>query len=106
MKSPDPSQRDCFVNFKRIILRNYVEFDKIAMQFYFKIIKGREPCEIIFAKKDSLIRYNWETDVITKITTFVQPLMRQPEFFTMNTDQTLSIIASIDDGMLYYYNSD
>lgn len=31
--------------------------------------------------------------------------MRQPEFFTMNTDQTLSIIASIDDGMLYYYST-
>lgn len=91
--------------FKRIIMRDYPEFDKIAMQFYFKNVKGREPSEIIFAKRDSIIKFNFETDEIVILTEFLQPLARQPEFFTMNQDQTLSIIASIDDGMLYYYNN-
>ena len=104
-KSPDPNQRDSFVQFKKVILRDYAQFDKIAMQFYFKNIKGREPTQIIFAKRDSIIKFNFETDEIMTITNFLQPLARQPEFFTMNTDQTLSIIASIDDGMLYYYNN-
>lgn len=32
---------------------------------------------------------------------FVQPLTRQPEFFTMNDDQTASVIASLNDGIFY-----
>jgi len=75
----------------------------IAMSFYFKNIKGREPTQIIFAKRDKIINYNFETDEIKTITEFLVPLVRQPEFFTMNSDQTVSIIASIDDGMLYFY---
>ena len=75
------------------------------MQFFFKNVKGREPEEIIFAKRDSIIKFNFITDEVDTICIFTQPLARQPEFFTINHDQTLSIIASIDDGMLYYYAS-
>ena len=44
---------------------------------------------------------NFETEEITTIVKFIAPLSRQPEFFTMNDDQTVSIIASIDDGIFY-----
>jgi hypothetical protein len=77
------------------------------MQFYFKNIKGREPYELIFAMQDSLITLNFESETpeINTITRFTQPLNKQPEFFTINSDQTMSIVAGTDDGILYYYNS-
>jgi hypothetical protein len=48
----------------------------IAMSFYFKNIKGREPSQIIFAKRDKIINYNFETDEIKTITEFLVPLVR------------------------------
>jgi len=59
-----------------VILRDYAQFDKIAMQFYFKNVKGREPTQIIFAKRDSIIKFNFETDEIVTITNFLTPLAR------------------------------
>ena len=54
------------------------------MQFYFRNIKGREPFEIIFAKQDSIISLNFETNEIKVICTYTTPLGKQPEFFTIN----------------------
>ena len=36
------------------------------------------------------------------IVNFPQPLLRQPEFFTVNKDQSICIIASTEDGI--YFN--
>ena len=44
---------------------------------------------------------NFETEEITTIVKFVQPLTRQPEFFTMNEDQSVSVVASLEDGLFY-----
>ena len=75
------------------------------MQFYFRNIKGREPFEIIFAKQDSIISLNFETNEIKVICTYTTPLGKQPEFFTINQDQTVSIVMGENDGILYYYNT-
>ena len=45
---------------------------------------------------------NFETELVKDVVIFDIPLLRQPEFFLMNDDQTVSIIASQDDGI--YYN--
>ena len=33
-------------------------------------------------------------------------MSKQPEFFTMNHDQSVSIVASTNDGILYYYQEE
>jgi hypothetical protein len=41
---------DKFELVKRIVIRDIPEYEKIAMQFYFKNCKCKDPFEIIFAK--------------------------------------------------------
>jgi hypothetical protein len=73
IKNADPTKMDKFVQYKRIRLRDIPEIGKVSMQFYFKNVKGREPYEIIFAKQDSIITLNFESDpaeinTVTKFT--------------------------------------
>ena len=74
------------------------------MNFYFKDASGEccEPNKLIFARQDSIIEYNIETEEVNTIVNFPQPLLRQPEFFTVNKDQSICIIASTEDGI--YFN--
>jgi hypothetical protein len=102
VKNYDPTKMDKFELIKRIVIREIPMFNKISMQFYFKnTTRGKEPTEIIFAKQDQLMMINFETEEITTIAKFVSPLSRQPEFFTMNDDQNVSVIASLDDGIFF-----
>jgi hypothetical protein len=48
---------------------------------------------------------NYITEEITTIVTFLTPLTRQPDFFTMNEEQTVSIVASLEDGIFYNHNT-
>lgn len=73
------------------------------MQFHFRNTKnGREFSTLIFAKYDRLLEFDFINERVKDIVIFEIPLTRQPEFFLMNDDQTVSIVASQDDGI--YYN--
>jgi len=94
---------DKFEQVKRIRIRDKPEFIDISMQFQFKLTKkDKEPTTLIFARQDRIMEFNFETEEIKEICIFEVPLTRQPEFFLMNDNQQVSIIASIDDGI--YYN--
>lgn len=97
-------EMDKFELVKRIRIREIPEFYDVCMQFYFALTKNsRDPTSLIFAKKDRLIEFNFECEQIKTIYEFEVPLTKQPEFFQMNDKQTISIVASSDDGV--YYNS-
>ena len=73
------------------------------MQFHFKVQKpGVDPGTLILANQESMLELNFEQEWLREIISFPDPLTRQPEFFQMNDEQTVSIISSIDDGI--YYN--
>ena len=103
IRNQNTDDHDIFKLLKRIIIKDIPEFNKISMQFCFKNTKnGREVTTLIFAKQERLMEINFLTEKITDVVRFDVPLSRQPEFFLMNDDQTVSIIASMDDGI--YYN--
>ena len=104
VKNADPTKNDTFNLFKRILLKDNPKIGKISMQFYFRNIKGREPFEIVFAKQDSIITLNFETDEVKTLCKYTAPLLKQPEFFTVNEDQSVGIIMGDNDGILYYFN--
>ena len=88
---------------KRIKIKDDPMFEGICMEFYFKQTKiDKEPNVLLFARQDSLLEYNFESEEAKLLCTFEVPLNRYPEFFLMNEDQTVSIIASVDDGI--YFN--
>ena len=70
IKNPDPNQMDKFGLIKHFVIKGNPIFYKIAMQFYFKTLKGRDPQEIIFAKQDSIIIMNIETEEVNVIANF------------------------------------
>ena len=91
---------------KRIIIKDKPGFDKLSMQYYFKRTKnGKELNSLIFAKQDKLITLNFETEVVTDLYIYEAELQRQPSFFKMNTDQTVFITASQEDGIYYSFRS-
>jgi hypothetical protein len=47
---------------------------------------------------------NTETSEVFLVVKFNISLSKQPEFFTVNTDQTVFIVASLDDALLFYSN--
>jgi hypothetical protein len=77
-RDPDPLKIDKFNLIKRIIIKDIPIFTKVSMQFYFKNSKspGKDPNEIIFAKQDRLFSINIETEEITTIVKYVEPLTR------------------------------
>jgi hypothetical protein len=94
---------DLFKEVKTINMSKINQLKKISMRFYFKIAKGdRDPHEIIFAKQDSIVILNCETIEVFVVVKFNISLSKQPEFFTVNTDQTVFIVASLDDALLFY----
>ena len=58
---------------------------------------------IIFAKIDEIFEMNFETGDIKTVYKFKVPFTRQPEFFSMNDEQTVYVAASSSDGI--YYNA-
>jgi 6-phosphogluconolactonase (cycloisomerase 2 family) len=60
---------------------------------------------LYFAKKEKIILFNFFTKEITNFVHFEVPLSRQPEFFLMNENQNVSIVASADDGTYYNHRS-
>lgn len=52
-----------------------------------------------------MITLNFETEVVTDLYIYEAELQRQPSFFKMNTDQTVFITASQEDGIYYSFRS-
>jgi hypothetical protein len=77
------------------------------MQYHFKKFEsGKDPVSIIFAKPDCIFELNLETEVIEIILNFTTPLLIQPNFFQMNSDQSICVIASDSDGLYINLNKD
>ena len=97
---------DKFVLLKEISIEDKPEFASICMQFRFKATKhGRDPTHIYFAKEESIMELNFDTEETRELVQLQEPLSRQPEFFYMNDEQTVSIIASMDDGIYYHHRT-
>jgi hypothetical protein len=97
------NEPDTWSLIQRIVIKDLPEFDKICMQYHFKIAKGgKDPTHLIFARQEKIFTLDFNTEAVHTLCEFEQPLTRQPEFFLMNDDQSVSIIASQDDGI--YYN--
>ena len=95
--------RDLFKLLKRIVIKDNPFFAKICMQFHVKNVNFNIlPNTIIFAKPTHIFELNYETEETKILCEFEVPLLRQPEFFIMNEQQNISVVASIDDG--YHYN--
>ncbi len=78
----------------------------MSMQFYFKKTRfNQDPCAVIFAQRDCIIEFNFQTKETHKMCTFEVPLVRQPEFFTMNPDQSISVVAAIANGIYFNHNT-
>lgn len=102
-KNQDPTKMDMFKEVCNIDMKKHKELNKISMRFFFKNTKGdRDPFELIFAKQDSIIVFNTEQREVFTVVNFNVSLSKQPEFFCINEDQTVYIVASLDDAMLYY----
>lgn len=73
-----------FLLHKRVVLKDYPEFDKVCMQFFFRegdLEKGREPHQIIFVKATKILQVNFNEEgdsVIETLRVFKTPLSRQP----------------------------
>ena len=86
-KNIDPTKMDLFKEVHKIDMRKIPQLNKISMKFYFKNTKSdKEPHEIIFAKQDSIVVLNTETQECFLVVRFNVSLSKQPEFFTLNED--------------------
>ena len=54
---------------------------------------------MIFAKKDKIFEFNYETEEIRDVCIYDENMKRQPEFFRLNDKQDVAIVASKDDGI-------
>ena len=63
--------------YKRIVIRDMKQLDKISMKFFFKNQKcGRDPTDIIFAKQDSIVVLNIDTEEVFVMCKFTTPLSK------------------------------
>ena len=72
------------------------------MNFHFKISDGPTNT-ILFAKYDSIIELNFETHDVHTMYQFKYPLRRQPQFFKTNSDQSIFLLSSAEDGTYVDY---
>ena len=68
---------DRFVLVKRVIVRERPEFNKISMEYHFKVSKSeKDPNTIIFAKREEIMELNWETEKVEVVAKLEIPLSR------------------------------
>lgn len=92
-------ERDTFVQYKRVLLKDLAEFRQVSMNFHFKQTSGVVKNTLIFAKIDKIFELNFETEQLQVIHKFSAPLNRQPQFFKPNEHQKIFMISSPDDCM-------
>jgi hypothetical protein len=59
---------------------------------------------LIFTSKDGIFCFNFETNDISSIYDFKVKLKSQPLFFKANDEQSIFIVASVDDGIYVNLN--
>ena len=62
---------------KRIVVKDIPTFKKVSMQYHFNATKfGLDPSSIIFAKFDAVFELNFETEEISILHKYREPLSR------------------------------
>ena len=79
----NPDEPYEFKQIKRVVVKDMPEFDKVCMQFYFKLPEAGsgEISGLYFVKSSCIMELDWTTEVVKDTYTFKRPLARQPEFF-------------------------
>ena len=99
MHATNKDERDKYVLHKRTVIREMPEFNKVCMNFHFKLVPaGQETDTLIFTRIDRIFELNFFTDVVKDIRKFDTPFERQPLYFQPNKDQTFFVTASPDEG--------
>ena len=77
---------DTFTLVKKHVVMEIPGMAGISMDFCFKYFNPGQldPTSLIFARKDKIIQFNYETAAMVDLVNFEVPLNRQPEFFLMN----------------------
>ena len=75
------------------------------MQFFFKNNKGDKRDSCFFAMFDQIIEFNFEKESYLTYYQFKTPLTRQPQFFRMNTEQTIMVAATEQDAIYMDINA-
>ena len=97
---------------KRVVLKDYAEFEKVCMQFFFRegdLPAGMEPHQIVFVKATKILQVNFNEEgdkVLETLRTFKKPLARQPEFFQPDVTNFKVVIASPEDAMYFNGHTD
>lgn len=78
VRNVNDHKTDTFQLEKRHVLRDMIGFEKFSMQFYFKLphSNGHDASTLIFAKREHIFEFNYETGERTDICTFEVPLNR------------------------------
>jgi len=90
--------------YKQVDIRKYFGFVKASLAFYFKLPKkGNKIDQLIFADAGKIFELNFETEQVYTTVTFDNPLCNQPTLFSMNADQTASVVAGPIDCIYYHH---
>ena len=76
IKAKNPLDYDTFKVYKRVVIKDFPEFYKVGMKYYFKNPrKGADPDTIIFAKMECIFELNYVTQRIVVIHEFQPALL-------------------------------
>ena len=102
IQADDPLEYDQFKVSKRVLIRDFPEFNRVGMKYFFKNTKvDKNPDTIIFAKMESIFELNFITKKVENIHTFDPPLLSQPDYFVADPEQRRFVVASTDDGIWF-----
>ena len=76
------------------------------MNFYFKDFLGPEPHEMFFCKSTEFFSLNIKKREFNTLHKFRPALLSQPQFYCMSENQQIHVLASINDGIWYNYDTD
>jgi hypothetical protein len=72
--------KDIFVFKKRVVLFEIEELNHLCMQFYFQIskVQGEFSHTLLFAKKEKILQFDYNTECVRTLCDFPAPLSKQP----------------------------
>ena len=80
-------------------LLGHKQFCRVCLAFQFSYQPSLERSSLLFASMDMLLRLNFLTGKITIIYRFKNRFKFQPQFFKMNDDETVFIVATEQDSL-------
>lgn len=81
------------------------KFNMVCCEFHFVDKKDSLRSSLMFSNKTEVFILNLDSGDIQTMYKFKNPLNRQPANFDINEDQTVFVIASIDDGLFINTNT-